>query len=47
MKTLIDFIKENFIFIDYLEEINDDINMIEKNNVLAKNVVDKWILNII
>ena len=47
MKTLIDFIKENFILINYLEEINDDINMIEKNNVLAKNIVDKWILSII
>jgi len=47
MNTLIYFIKENFIFIDYLEEINNDINMIEKNNVIAKNIVDKWILNII
>jgi hypothetical protein len=47
LNTIIIFIKDNFIFINYLEEINDDINMIEKNNVLAKNIVDKWILNII
>lgn len=47
LKTLIIYSKDNLVFIDYLEEINDDINMISTNNVLARNVVDKWILKII
>ena len=47
LDTFILFIKEKFIFIDFLDEIFDDKSMIEKNNVLARNIIDKWILKII
>jgi len=47
LDTFILFIKENFIFIDSLEEIFDDKIMIEKNNVIARNIIDKWVLKII
>ncbi len=46
LDNLIIYSKENLVFIDYLEEINDDINMIYTNNVNAKWVVDKWLLRI-
>jgi len=46
LENLIIYAKENFVFIDYLDEVNDDINMISTNNVNAKYVVDKWILRI-
>jgi len=46
LDNLIIYAKENMVFIDYLDEINDDINMINTNNVNAKYVVDKWILKI-
>ncbi len=44
LENLIIYWKENFVFIDYLDEINDDINMISTNNVNSKYIVDKWIL---
>ena len=47
LKTLIEYSKYNLVFIDYLEEIFDDLNMIQSNNLLAKITVDKWILRII
>ncbi len=47
LETLIEFSKKNMIFIDFLEEIFDDLNMIKSNNVFAKYIVDKWILKII
>lgn len=47
LENLIIYSKENLIFIDFLEEINDDINSIKQNNVNARYVVDKWLLKII
>jgi len=47
LETLIKYSKENFIFIDYLDEIFDDLHMIKTNNLLAKITTDKWILRII
>ena len=47
LNTLIDYSKNNLIFINYLEEIFDDLSMIQSNNLLAKITVDKWILRII
>lgn len=47
LDTLILFIKEKLIFVNFLEEIFDDKSMIEKNNVLARNIVDKWVLKIV
>lgn len=46
LENLIIYAKENMILIDFLEELNDDINMIITNNVNAKGVVDKWLLKI-
>lgn len=46
LENLIIYAKENLVFISFLEEINQDINLIKKNNVNARYVVDKWILKI-
>ena len=46
LENLVLYAKENLIFIDFLDEINDDLNMIATNNVNAKWVVDKWLLKI-
>lgn len=46
LENLIIYSKTNFCFIPYLEEINDEINLIKQNNVNAKYIVDKWILKI-
>ena len=47
LETLIKYSKENFVFIDYLDEIFEDLEMIKTNNLLAKITTDKWILRII
>jgi len=36
LENLVLYAKENLIFIDFLDEINDDLNMIATNNVNAK-----------
>ena len=46
LKTLIIYCKENFILINYIEEIFNDLNSVYSNNVIAKNICDKWILKI-
>nr|MDD3720274.1 hypothetical protein [Candidatus Gracilibacteria bacterium] len=46
LKTLILYFKEKNIFLDLIEEINDDINGIQKNNLLPKYIVDKYIIKI-
>jgi len=46
LENLIIYFKNNLIFINYLTEINDDINAIKQNNVVAKYVVDKWLIKI-
>lgn len=46
LENMIIFSKENFVFIDFLDEILDDILAISQNNVNAKFIVDKWILKI-
>jgi hypothetical protein len=43
---LILYAKENLLFIDMLEEIDDDLNAIKQNNVNPKYMVDKWLLSI-
>ncbi len=37
---------QGWFFIDYLDEILEDINLIEKNNLNPRYTVDKWILRI-
>ena len=46
LENIIIYAKENLILINYLEEINEDINSIKQNNVVAKYIVDKWLLRI-
>lgn len=46
LQNLVLFIKKNLIFINYLDEILEDLNAIEQNNVNAKFIVDKWILKL-
>lgn len=46
LENLIIYSKNNLSFINYLEEINEDINEIKQNNLNAKYIVDKWILKI-
>jgi hypothetical protein len=46
LENLIIFAKNNYIFTEYLEEIEEDIIGVKKNNVLGKYVVDKWLIKI-
>ncbi len=46
LKNLIIYLKEKLIFLDLVEQINEDINWIQKNNLLPKYVVDKYIIKI-
>lgn len=47
LENLIIYSKENLVLINYLNEIDEDINAIKQNNVNAKYIVDKWLLRII
>ena len=47
LETLIKYSKKNFILIDYLEEIFEDLSMIKTNNLLPKITIDKWLLRLI
>lgn len=44
LKNIILFSKNNFIFIEYLTEIESDIIAITQNNVNAKYIIDKYLL---
>jgi hypothetical protein len=46
LENLIIYGKENLVLIDFLSEIDDDINAIKQNNVNVKYVIDKWLLRI-
>jgi len=46
LENIIIYSKENLVFINYLTEINEDINAIKLNNVVAKYIVDKWLMKI-
>lgn len=46
LENLIIYAKENLVFIEFLDEILEDMQAIKKNNVNAKNIVDKWIFKI-
>lgn len=46
LENLIIYISENKVFLTYAEKINSDIDSIKQNNVNAKYIVDKWLLNI-
>lgn len=46
LDNLIIFAKKNLVFIEFLDEILDDINAIKLNNVNPRPIVDKWIFRI-
>lgn len=46
LKNIIFYLKDKLIFLDMIEEINEDINLIQKNNLLSKYVVDKYIMKL-
>ena len=46
LENLIIYSKENLVFIEYLEEIDEDINAIRQNNVVAKYIIDKWLMRL-
>ena len=46
LKNLILYAKENLVFLDLVEEIDEDINLILKNNVNARGIVDKYLMRI-
>jgi len=46
LENLIIYSKNNLVFINYLTQIDEDINSIKQNNVNAKYIVDKWLLKI-
>jgi len=46
LKNLILYAKKNFVFLDLIEEIDEDINLIIKNNVNAKGIVDKYLMRL-
>lgn len=47
LETLLNYWKNNLIFLDFLEELSSDIYSIGQNNVSAKYITDKYILKII
>lgn len=46
LKNLIIYFREKLIYLDFIEKINDDINWIQKNNLLPKYVLDKYLIKI-
>lgn len=46
LENLIIFAKENFTFIEFLDEILEDLTAIKNNNINAKPIIIKWILKI-
>lgn len=46
LKNLILYAKKNLVFLNLIEEIDEDINLIKKNNVNVKNIVDKYLMKI-
>jgi hypothetical protein len=46
LNTLLIFGKNNNFQVNLLEELQEDIESVQKNNVLVRNICDKWILKI-
>lgn len=46
LNTLLNYWKSKFLFIDFLEELSQDICSVEQNNVNIRYIVDKYILKI-
>lgn len=46
LENIILYAKEKRVFIEFLDEILDDINKIEQNNLVPKYILDKWLLTL-
>lgn len=46
IESLILYLKENIVYINFLEEINQELNLIKKNNLNAKYIFEKWIIKL-
>lgn len=46
LENLLIYARNNMSFIEFLEEINEDINLIKQNNLNARYITDKWLLKI-
>ena len=46
LENLIIYIRKNFCLINFLDEINDDINLIKQNNLNPRFIADKWLIKI-
>lgn len=46
LNTFISYIKQNFVYVNLLDQIEESLNLIQKNNVLAKYEIDKLILKL-
>jgi exoribonuclease R len=46
LENLIIYGKKNFSFVEFLEELDEDINLIKQNNLNARFITDKWIIKL-
>lgn len=46
LKNIILYLKDKLLMLELIDEINDDINWIIKNNLLPKYIVDKYVIKI-
>ena len=46
LENLLIYARNNMSFIEFLEEIDEDINLIKQNNLNARYITDKWLLKI-
>lgn len=46
LENILIYAKKNFCFVEYLEELDEDINLIKQNNLNARFITDKWIIKI-
>lgn len=46
LENLLIYAKDNMSFIEFLEELNEDINLIKQSTLNARYITDKWLLKI-
>lgn len=46
LENIVIYMKNNIVFINHIEELFEEINLIKKNNLNAKYIFDKWIIKL-
>jgi hypothetical protein len=46
LENLVKYARQNFCFIEFLNELENDINWIKQNNLNARFIVDKWLIKL-